>query len=381
MLERARQLWRSDTAIRGFTFSRPLVLLHSNDWGRVGVRDEDGYQSLRAAGLQLGKHPYDFYSLESAEDLEALSDLLARHVDSTGRSACMCMNVVAGNIDFSKTIKSNFQQIHILPLTKGLPGKWKRPGLQDAYRTGASSGVFYPGLHGLTHFCEDAVKLRVAQSGEQGDLVRTLWKAETPYIQWRMSWIGYEYWNPGKPKAGFLPIEDQQKLIRHAAEAFARLFSKFPASVCAPGGHANGDTHETWAKWGVKVVQNGGATILPPHFDEWEMLNVYGTMDFEPCQKDLPLEKYMQLVEGCFARRLPLVISVHSINFHSSLRNFRDPTIQALDDLLTALEATYPDLLYIHDGDLYRIVTQGRFESRSGVTPVSATQKPLAEFR
>lgn len=381
MLERARQLWRSDTTIQGFTFSQPLVLLHSNDWGRVGVQDEEGYQSLRAAGLQLGKHPYDFYTLESAEDLEVLSTLLTRHHDAAGRPPCIGMNVVTGNVDFAETIKSNFQEIHMLPLAKGLPGKWKRPGLQDAYRAGSSSGVFYPGLHGLTHFCEDAIKLRLSQSGEQGDMVRTLWKAETSYIQWRMSWIGYEYWNPGKPKVGFLSVEDQQKSIRQGAEAFARMFSKFPTSVYAPGGHANRDTHETWAKWGVKVVQNGGAPILPPHFDEWEMLNVYSTMNFEPCQKDLPLEKYMQLAEGCFARGLPLVISVHSINFHSSLRNFRDPTIQALDDLLTALEATYPDLLYIHDGDLHKIVTQGRFEAPSGVVSVTVNQKPIAEFR
>lgn len=381
MLERARQLWRTDSAIRGFTFPQPLVLLHSNDWGRVGVRDEEGYQLLRESGIQLGKHPYDFYSLESAEDLEALAALLTRHHDATGRSPCMGINVVAGNVDFAKTIKSDFQQIHILPVAKGLPGKWKRPGLQDAYRAGVSSGVFYPGLHGLTHFCEAAVKVRISNSGEEGTLLRTLWEAETPYIQWRMSWIGYEYWNPGKPKAGFLPAEDQEKLIRNGAEAFARLFSKFPASVCAPGGHANSATHEAWAKWGVKVVQNGGAAILSPHLDEWEMLNVYSTMDFEPCQKDLPLEKYMQLAEGCFARGLPLVISVHSINFHSSIRNFRDPTIQALDDLLTALEATYPNLLYIHDGDLHKIVTQGKFEAQHGVVSVTATQKPIAEFR
>ena len=43
----------------GFRFSRPLVLLQSDDWGRVGVRDAEGQEELRAAGLSLGERPYD----------------------------------------------------------------------------------------------------------------------------------------------------------------------------------------------------------------------------------------------------------------------------------------------------------------------------------
>ncbi|MEY2413868.1 MAG: hypothetical protein QOD84_2474 [Acidobacteriaceae bacterium] len=380
MLDRARQLWRSDSSVAGFSFSRPLVLLHSNDWGRVGVRDQEGYELLRAKGIKLGKHPYDFYSMETADDVGALASLLARHYDSTGRAPCMVMNFLTGNVDFPKVIKDKFHKLHVLPLAKGLPGKWKRPRLLEAYRAGVKKGVFYPALHGGTHFCASATLQRLSEPGEQGDLIRSLWAAETSYIQWRMPWIGYEYWNPGKPKMGFTPADEQHESIRLAAESFARMFSHFPASASAPGGHANRDTGEAWSMWGVRVVQNGNASILPPHFDEWEMLNVYKTIDFEPCQRDLPLEKYMQLAEGCFARGLPAVVSVHSINFHSSLRDFRGPTLGALDQLLTALEKKYPQLLYVHDGDLHRIVTQGKFEGKQGKVAVTVRQKAISDF-
>ena len=83
-----RKLWqrgRDLLPIAGFHFDRPLVLLQSDDWGRCGLRDQEGLEQLRSAGLVLGERPYDFYTLETAEDLAALSAVLKRHRDSSGR--------------------------------------------------------------------------------------------------------------------------------------------------------------------------------------------------------------------------------------------------------------------------------------------------------
>jgi len=130
MLSLTRRLWdrsKSNASIRGFCFSRPLVVLHSDDWGRVGVRDREGYEQLRAGGIRLGEHPYDFYTLETAEDVISVHDLLKRHRDSTGRAACLVMNFVLNNLDFRKMMGSDFRQIHLLPLTEGFPGNGSVP--------------------------------------------------------------------------------------------------------------------------------------------------------------------------------------------------------------------------------------------------------------
>src|SRR6202142_4561600 len=139
---------------KGLSFSRPLVVLQSDDWGRVGVRDREGYEQLRASGIRLGENPYDYYSLETAEDVIALRDLLKRHRDSTGRPACLVMNFLLANLDFQRTADAGFKDIHLMPLSQGLPGAWKRPGPFEAYRQGISDDVFYPALHGLAHFHE-----------------------------------------------------------------------------------------------------------------------------------------------------------------------------------------------------------------------------------
>ena len=222
-----------------FSFTRPLVLLQSDDWGRVGVRDREGYELLRHSEVHLGENPYDYYSLETAEDVIALRDLLKRHRDSTGRPACMVMNFLLANLDFKKIADTGFEQIHLFPLSQGLPGDWKRPGLFEAYRQGISDDVFYPALHGLTHFCRAAVEPELTLPGERNHLLRTLWKAETPYIYWRMPWIGYEYCSPEKPQAGFLDAETQNQLISEAAREFEKVFSVAPLTAVAPGYRAN----------------------------------------------------------------------------------------------------------------------------------------------
>jgi hypothetical protein len=269
----------------------------------------------------------------------------------------MVMNFLLANLDFPKMAEKNFREIHLHPLTGGLPGQWKRPGLFEAYRQGINDHVFHPALHGTTHFCRYPVEHALSQGGERGELLRTFWKAETPYIYWRMPWVGYEYSNPEKPRAGFLSADVQQGLINEAAKAFRKLFSGGPITACAPGYRDNHDTHAAWAKCGVRVI------------------------DFEPTQQELSLEKYLQVADACFARGVPAIISVHSINFHSTLKDFRGPTLRVLDELLSSLESKYPNLLYVHDGDLYEIVTRGRFKSTHGAVSVRVKQQDASNYR
>src|SRR5438094_675425 len=100
-----KRLWNgaeSDTGPSYFFVDRPLVILHSDDWGRVGVRDREGYEALRQNGVQLGQHPYDFYTLETADDLTSLMEMLHRHKDSVNRTPHMVMNVLLADLDCAR---------------------------------------------------------------------------------------------------------------------------------------------------------------------------------------------------------------------------------------------------------------------------------------
>ncbi len=376
MLNRAINLIRRAlrTSSTGYGFGRPLVLLQSDDWGRVGVCDREGFDQLRAAGVSLGEQSYDFYSLEAADDVDALRNLLGKHRDSAGREARITMNFLTANLDFTRMAENDFQQIHTLPLVKGLPGEWSRPGLFEAYRAGINAGVFYPALHGSTHFCSPAIDQALAANDERAELLDRMWRAGTPYIYWRMPWIGYEYYNPGEPQSGFLASAMQDDLVADAAAMFQQFFGSAPASACAPGYRSNNDTDSAWLRSGIRIAQHGSGTSNAPRMGNNGLLHLYRTFDFEPCIQGQSIEKYMRVASKPCAQGRPLIISVHSINFHSSLKDFRSETLTVLDELLSALERQYPDLLYVNDADLYEIVTTGKLTSSDSLIPVHVTK-------
>jgi len=379
-LNLARKLWergRDLLPIAGYHFDRPLVLLQSDDWGRVGLRDREGLELLRSEGMELGERPYDHYSLETAEDLAALSRTLKQHRDSTGRIPCLVMNFVVANLDLARMSAEGFQRIETLPLADGLPQGWQRPGLMAEYREGIADGVFYPALHGTTHFCRAAVERNLKAEGERARLLRTFWKAGTPYIHWRMPWIGYEYWDQEQSDdERFLSVERQLELIGQGVGAFARLFSTLPRSACAPGYRANQDTHRAWAQHGVRVAQNGPGTLMPPHFDRHGILHLFRTVEFEPAtDTEFSLETCLRQAEDCFERGIPAILSLHSINFHSTVRDFRGPTLQFLDEFLAALESRHPDLRYLHDEDLHELVSKGSYSTPHRGSPVNVKRE------
>jgi hypothetical protein len=359
----------------GFRFSKPLVLLQSDDWGRVGVRDEPGREELRAAGFNLGERPYDLYSLETADDVQELASVLAGLKDSAGRPACLEMNFVTANVDFAASASREFREIILKPLADGLPGRWARPGLHEAYREGIQQGLFCPALHGTTHFCQSAATRALAHDGEAGSMLRTLWKAETPYIHWRMPWMGFEYWDPGQaPAHRFISSEEQKHWIVLAAQGYRKMFGESAISACAPGYRAHATTHRCWKEEGIGIAQNGPGTMRGPHYDAEGLFHTYRTLDFEPAlHPELQWEDCVRDASQWLDRGIPCIVSIHSINFHSTLVPNRQKTLPLLRNLLTALKKKYPDLLYVNSRQLLQIVVTGSYQSEGARIPVGVT--------
>ena len=361
----------------GFRFGRPLVLLQSDDWGRVGVRDEEGRGELRAAGLNLGEQPYDLYSLETAEDVGAVADTLESARDSVGQPACLEMNFLTANVDFQATTAQDFRNIVLKPLLEGLPGRWKRPQLFEAYSQGIQKRVFTASLHGATHFCQQSVTESLAREGKSGELLRRLWRAETPYIHWRMPWIGYEYWDPNRAEAEqFLAAKEQQHWITFAAESFQSFFGARAVSACAPGYRANDATLRAWHEQGIRIAQNGPGACRAPHLDKVGVLHTYRSVDFEPAlNPQLRFEDGLAAANNSFAAGVPFIVSVHSINFHSTLAPFRQRTLPLLRGLLCALAQCHPDVLLVNSRQLLEIVETGGYETSCGRIQVSVQGK------
>jgi hypothetical protein len=99
----------------------------------------------------------------------------------------------------------------------------------------------------------------------------------------------------------------------------------------------------------------------------------------EPAIGQCDLGRLMTQVEESLANGLPAVVSVHSINFHSTIQDFRTPTLQLLDEFLTALEKKWPALLYVDDADLFSIANEGSYAGEGGRVRVSVTSAGVGD--
>jgi hypothetical protein len=106
------------------------------------------------------------------------------------------------------------------------------------------------------------------------------------------------------------------------------------------------------------------------------VLQLSRTIEFEPAtDPGFSPELCLEQAANCFQRGVPAVVSVHSINFHSTIRDFRSPTLKYLEDFFSALESKHAGLLYLRDEDLYDLVQTGSFKTEQGTTQVNVVKK------
>jgi delta-aminolevulinic acid dehydratase/porphobilinogen synthase len=90
---------------------------------------------------------------------------------------------------------------------------------------------------------------------------------------------------------------------------------------------------------------------------------------------DFSVAACVRQAEECFQRGIPAIVSLHSINFHSSVKDFRSGTLARLDEFLSALQRAHSDLMYLHDEDLCQLVNHGSCETPGGTLRVNVTKK------
>src|SRR5690554_5731240 len=106
-------LSRNITNARGWRTNRKIVVIESDDWGSIRMRNKKSFDALSQAGIQLDHSKYDSLdSLENKEDLELLFEVLEKHKDSHGNTAKFTTNMVMNNPDFEKIEANDFQQYY-----------------------------------------------------------------------------------------------------------------------------------------------------------------------------------------------------------------------------------------------------------------------------
>jgi len=184
------------------------------------------------------------------------------------------MNFIMANVDFDRyfsgqKIESGHARFLCACSPKGCRSM-HRPQLFEAYAEGIRERLFYPALHGLTHFANGRCQ-RIECRWRTIELLKTPGKRELRIFTGACRGSGMSTGADLPSARRFLSLEEQRLRIARAAEVFHKLFGRLHQRVCA-GYRANADTRTAWFETGVRVAQNDPASEKLPSSMKGEYL-------------------------------------------------------------------------------------------------------------
>lgn len=355
--------------IPGKGVKKKVVVIECDDWGGIGVPSVEAYQSLKKAGLPMDSSRYSrFDTLESADDLQALFDVLAQHKDSRGSAAVISPFYNTANPNYEKIKANGFSTYETEPLLASIKQRAKGDVL-GLWNQGVTAGVWMPEYHGREHIAT-AMWLRALQSGDE--------KVRAAFEH------GFASYSPeGTPKLAlnFRPnfyIEDNADLnqlrldMEDGIALFVAAFGFYPTVFNAPNGVFVDGFDEYLVKnnirfnavprqrfdrdvngqYRLKTYRTGDKT---PH----GMTLYVRNCNFEPTEKSYAgLGHALSQIQGAFICGKAAVIGTHRVNFVGGMdEKNRTKGLNELDQLLAAITKKWPDVIFMSAKDFTNLLS------------------------
>lgn len=235
-----------------------VIVLQSDDWGLEGwFPDAESATALAHLTERLPARiaAYGRGGLESADDVRTLAALLASRQDADGLPFVLQANTIVAAPTVSAENADGAAFGWPLHASGRGTGRYARPGLAEAVDAAIAQGVWWPELHGLTHFDLPAY----ARARAQGDTLAARARQWDTFAH--EGWLGHTELDGHDEQAA-------RRIAREAYDRFEQRFGRPPASVIAPDYRWGPEDERAWAEVGLEVVQAKREQIdreLRPH--------------------------------------------------------------------------------------------------------------------
>lgn len=361
--------------IPGWRTDRKIVVIESDDWGAVRMPSREVYDCMLAEGIRVDRDAYCRYDgLETADDLEALYDVLLSVKDKNGRHPIITANAVVANPDFERIKESGFSQYYYEPITESFAKSSRHVGAWDVWRQGMAEGLLHPQFHGREHL---NVKkwLRTLRVGDE--ITRKAFDygtfGLTSDVDSRIKNNYMGAFNSGLDE----DIADYKVLLTEGLGLFERIFGYKSESFIATTYVWNPKIETTLCECGVKYLEGLVHQRIPLDDDttfRYKKNNFTGrrsdaglTYITRNCFYEPSSNLEFDWVSDCLSRikvafrwHKPAVIGMHRLNVIGSIdEQNRKRNLAGLKVLLDAIVSRWPQVEFMTTDQLGSIICDG----------------------
>jgi len=348
----------------GWRSQRPILVIESDDWGAEHIPGPKALAAIKAVDGFPAESVSNFDSLETAEDVERLCDVLNSCEDGDKKPAVITANFVMANPDYSAIRENDFRVFKPKLIDEGWNHEADGQALWREYRAGIENNLIVPQLHGIVHFCPDEWLQRLRQA----DAVSL--KA----FDWKM--IGEHEDAAGIGIQSMAPIYHAdakviKQLVNDGAQAFKRIFGMDSITTIAPCyGWRSPETEQAFLAHNIRVMQSREYQHLPGgnvklHYTGERgpggMLYLVRNCMLEPISAGTTVEQCISQIVWAFEHNFPAILCSHRINYTSRVATeVRDKGLAVLNSVLKQVKEKYSDVEFLSSDELVLKILSGK---------------------
>lgn len=329
-----------------------IIIIESDDWGLERASSAETLEWMRR---KFGSDKFSRWSLDSietAEDMIYLFDLLENYRSKFQFPPVITANFITHNFDYSENSSLCFRSINSQKGDNSEVAERKK-----LYKTAVERNYIFPQLHGYSHYnITEAGKYFETEEGREAFdrkflAARSTIKSNLSFLQGEMS-----IKNGGHIR------------LKEASDEFAKFFGFRSVSFIPPTFIFEKSMLRTVSDCSIRLIQSANRLTDSsktkhrfPYFNKgkgffWSVRNA--RLDPHPEYKFYH-EQCLKSIEAAFKYKIPAVIDFHRVNIAGSFNPaYRDTTLTELKKLLDGIYKNWPDVKFMHTAELNNLIWQ-----------------------
>ena len=363
--------------VSGWTTSRKIVVIESDDWGSIRMPSAEAFNNLLKAGVRVDRSPYCRYdNLCSTNDLDALFSVLESHRDKVGNPAKITANAVVANPDFEAIKHSDYMKYHYETIDRTFARFFPNEKPLDLWKEGMSRNLFLPQFHGREHVNVPfwLEKLQQKDPVFCAAFDQQCWGISNDVISKYPKSVqaSFDYTHPEE-------LAFMEESIKDGLQLFEQLFGFKSASFIPNNYIWPMELNEALQENGVSIMQGMKYGLLPKTAGETKrrrirryngqrfgknkgILQTVRNVQFEPSllqsgEKQFAVARCLEQIRTAFLWKKPAIISIHRINFCGTLsEENRTSNLKLFQELLGQITQNWPEVEFMTTIELSRIM-------------------------